>query len=149
MFSLLISCFGFVFVSHKMQFQAKPVVYCINFGFFADVNECESNPCLNNGTCLDRVNGFNCSCPLGFSGDRCEEGKESYLYLINLMQTYIQYNNIKYYRLSHDVVTCDVDRNTVYCSVPDHFSLTLERTIVVNGEMGRGGLNLFRVFGMF
>ena len=29
----------------------------------------------------------------------------------------VQYNNIKYYRLSHDVVTCDVDHDvsTAHC----------------------------------
>ncbi|XP_020615254.1 fibropellin-3-like [Orbicella faveolata] len=37
-----------------------------------DINECASNPCLNDGTCTDRVNGFTCSCVPGFSGNRCE-----------------------------------------------------------------------------
>lgn len=37
-----------------------------------DVNECESNPCLNNGTCSDLVAGFNCSCTANYTGVRCE-----------------------------------------------------------------------------
>lgn len=37
-----------------------------------DFNECESNPCLNNGTCLDAANGYFCSCLLGYSGIHCE-----------------------------------------------------------------------------
>ena len=37
-------------------------------------NECKSNPCLNNGTCTDRANGFNYSCPPKFVGKRCEQG---------------------------------------------------------------------------
>ena len=39
-----------------------------------EINECESSPCLNSGTCNDQVNGFSCSCPPGFAGDRCETG---------------------------------------------------------------------------
>jgi len=33
---------------------------------------CESEPCLNNATCLELSDGYNCSCPLGYIGDRCE-----------------------------------------------------------------------------
>ncbi|XP_078384110.1 uncharacterized protein LOC144666576 [Oculina patagonica] len=36
-------------------------------------NKCDSNPCLNNGTCNEHANGFNCSCPLGFAGERCQD----------------------------------------------------------------------------
>ena len=42
--------------------------------FPLDINECESRPCLNNGTCTDRINAFNCSCQPGFSSNRCEIG---------------------------------------------------------------------------
>ena len=38
------------------------------------MNECDSNPCLNNGTCVDKINSFNCTCPGGFTGNRCETG---------------------------------------------------------------------------
>lgn len=37
-----------------------------------DYNECESNPCLNNGTCFDVTNGYSCSCQAGYSGIHCE-----------------------------------------------------------------------------
>jgi len=33
-----------------------------------DINECISNPCENNGTCEDQVNGFTCRCLPGFTG---------------------------------------------------------------------------------
>lgn len=40
-----------------------------DFNCQTDINECSSNPCLNNGTCIDSINRFNCSCPVGFSGN--------------------------------------------------------------------------------
>ena len=39
-----------------------------------DIDDCASHPCKNNGTCTDRVNGFNCSCAPGFNGTQCKTG---------------------------------------------------------------------------
>ena len=39
-----------------------------------DIDDCASHPCKNNGTCTNRVNGFNCSCAPGFNGTQCETG---------------------------------------------------------------------------
>ena len=33
-----------------------------------NVDECLSNPCLHNGTCVDDVNGYFCECIRGFTG---------------------------------------------------------------------------------
>ena len=41
-----------------------------------DIDECGSSPCENAGTCIDRVNGFDCNCPAGFRGVLCEISKE-------------------------------------------------------------------------
>lgn len=30
-----------------------------------EVDECQSNPCVNSGQCVDRVNRFQCLCPPG------------------------------------------------------------------------------------
>ena len=42
-----------------------------------DIDDCTSHPCKNNGTCTDRVNGFNCSCAPGFNGTQCEKGNRN------------------------------------------------------------------------
>jgi hypothetical protein len=40
---------------------ASFIVYHI---YFLETDECESNPCLNNGTCTDLVYDYNCTCEL-------------------------------------------------------------------------------------
>lgn len=40
-----------------------------------EINECASNPCNFNGTCVDKFRGYNCSCPDGYYGDHCEKGE--------------------------------------------------------------------------
>lgn len=37
-----------------------------------EINECESQPCINGGTCHDLINGFICSCRANFTGTQCE-----------------------------------------------------------------------------
>lgn len=47
---------------------------CTVFHFVA-LNPCSSSPCLNNGRCTPKVDGFVCTCQSGFSGSICEHGK--------------------------------------------------------------------------
>ena len=51
-------------------------------GVHCEINVDDCNPpidpvsrgpkCFNNGTCVDQVGGYSCSCPPGFVGERCE-----------------------------------------------------------------------------
>ena len=41
---------------------------------FSDIDECHSNPCAHNGTCIDSVNSFRCSCVEGYTGHDCDTG---------------------------------------------------------------------------
>lgn len=40
-----------------------------------DIDECESNPCMNGGNCIDRINGYQCSCMISYIGQHCEYSK--------------------------------------------------------------------------
>ena len=62
------------------------IIYCILIllilSFKTDIDDCASHPCKNNGSCTDRVNGFNCSCTPGFNGTQCETGNCSQNFFI-------------------------------------------------------------------
>ena len=38
----------------------------------SDIDECVSNPCQNEGLCVDGVNAYTCECSSGYSGVNCE-----------------------------------------------------------------------------
>ena len=38
----------------------------------ACADDCNPNPCLNSGTCVDQLPGYYCQCPEGFAGPNCE-----------------------------------------------------------------------------
>ncbi len=40
-----------------------------------DLDECNSSPCENGGTCMDGAGQFTCQCKPGYTGDTCGTGK--------------------------------------------------------------------------
>lgn len=43
------------------------------FCYYADIDECANQPCLNGGICNDLANGYRCTCPMGWAGNNCEQ----------------------------------------------------------------------------
>ena len=41
---------------------------------FQDDNACDTNPCKNDGTCIDDVYSYVCNCLPGYDGENCETG---------------------------------------------------------------------------
>ena len=41
-----------------------------------DVDECQTNPCLNGASCPNKHGDYECTCPAGFTGKNCEQGKK-------------------------------------------------------------------------
>ena len=52
-------------------------IHCFIFKSFhlLEVDECASNPCVNNGTCHDGRGDFTCNCIPGYEGKTCVDGK--------------------------------------------------------------------------
>ena len=42
------------------------------FHLLTEIDECLSDPCLNDGTCLDEINGYTCQCIDGFTDAQCQ-----------------------------------------------------------------------------
>ena len=66
-------------VSHNEYSVVSRQFLCtgeLTFFFFSeDVDDCQPNPCLNHGKCVDGVNSYVCKCPRGFAGVNCEKSK--------------------------------------------------------------------------
>lgn len=45
--------------------------------FWLDIDECASQPCKYQGTCVDGVNGYTCICAPGYTGVECGIGEKS------------------------------------------------------------------------
>lgn len=40
----------------------------------SDIDDCQSTPCQNGGTCIDEINSFVCLCLPSYGGATCEKG---------------------------------------------------------------------------
>jgi len=39
--------------------------------------QCSSNPCQNNTTCVNGVFSYRCDCPVGYEGTNCQSGSST------------------------------------------------------------------------
>ncbi|XP_070193234.1 neurocan core protein-like [Littorina saxatilis] len=64
---------------------------------FADIDECDADPCLNRGTCSDGVNSYSCKCPVKYIGNDCETdtcpNSESFNYVESLHYCFKVFTN--------------------------------------------------------
>ena len=68
---------------------------------FVDIDECESNPCENGGTCTDMEDGYSCACESGFTGPECETGNINFslcghIYRINKISYWVKLSLLCY-----------------------------------------------------
>ena len=64
----------------------KLINHCPMF-LFADIDECASEPCKNDGTCTDKYLSFECECIPGYIGPTCKTGKRKYCAHKRIIQT--------------------------------------------------------------
>ena len=50
-----------------------------------DINECDSDPCQNNGKCKNTLGSYYCVCPHGFLGTNCGSGNST---IVHAMYAY-------------------------------------------------------------
>jgi len=48
-------------------------------------NPCKNKPCANNGACTANGYGYQCACPIGYSGLRCEVGQLIYAIYVKFL----------------------------------------------------------------
>lgn len=62
-------------LNYKHSMRNISIIFChlkkFKYCLFIEKDECESNPCLNNGTCIDAEAGFWCECKNGWKGKTC------------------------------------------------------------------------------
>ena len=62
-----------IVILYRDAVELYPLIVCAFLS--SDINECDNNTCVNGATCVDVINGYNCTCAAGYTDDRCETGR--------------------------------------------------------------------------
>ena len=52
---------------------------CIIYDNITDIDDCVAVTCAHDGTCVDAVNSYSCTCTAGWQGQHCLSGMSKYL----------------------------------------------------------------------
>ena len=66
-----------------METQEISIYFICLISLFLDIDDCESSPCQNGGTCIDEVNYYTCICNPGYIGPDCEIGRLTHIFKIH------------------------------------------------------------------
>ena len=47
--------------------------HLLSASIYTDIDECESQPCQHDASCLDGISSFTCICALGYTGPTCND----------------------------------------------------------------------------
>lgn len=59
---------------YMFLFNSNWFFWNIHVHFSAEIDNCHSEPCMNGGSCEDRVQSYSCQGPVGYTGLLCETG---------------------------------------------------------------------------
>ncbi len=76
-----------LFITHLFNLL-NSMFYCNILFSYTDINECLSNPCAYGATCVDGIGDFNCICPTGRTGDRCQQGNNTNYIICTVLDYY-------------------------------------------------------------
>ena len=107
--------------------------------YFLDIDECESNPCKNGGTCKDGENSYTCTCVPGYTGHDCETGKWEIrdFTLFNCGHFVLSYTLISLHLSYNFKILMTVNRIHVNMEEPVWMELILSSVPVLQGTPDR------------
>ena len=88
------------------------IVYLYVSLFYADIDECASNPCQNGCLCTDEVNGYTCSTLAGYTGVHCETGM-SFVWVH--YEPHIEYNMFVHCQTGLNIAQVHYEKKIRYC----------------------------------